>query len=693
MQDRLLSLARRLVPQLEEQEPTEQATIIRALVVMTLLAPLAIFALVWLAAQTRLAEIGEKWWLAVIIAVITPVFLRLNFQLTTELHRGTYITISTTLSALIDWSAVLILGPSIIWVPLAWGLLDHLGALRHGDARVRVISLFNMVYDVNGSVLAPLAALWAYERLGGVYPLPGLSTPHVTPALAATAVLIITQAIIAVPFLLSLVFNRTFTPEVSVTPLQYMAATLPPLLMVFITEPFGVLAAGVYGAMGAPAYLALVVLVMLGSFTAYAFSRAAERARQRSAEMQRLEALARAIIGTPPGEFTLPDLLREHLPGMFIFCSVVIRRFSDGLILYRSEEDNAIVEEAWRYLQALDAPRLYRPGEHLPWADQPASLATLLVPITATGDSAPRAGMIITRREHPRDIEQVLPAAQSLASQIASALQSIDIYEQTLAHQRTHQELALAGQIQRSFLPQNLPRLEQFRDWEIAVTIESARETSGDFFDLIPMWDGRLGIVIADVADKGLGAALYMALSRTLIRTYAVEYSTRYPQDYAFHPERVLNTVNRAIMEDTANTMFVTVFFGFIDPTTSSLVYCNAGHNPPLLFSPDQRGTVQALTRTGIPVGVLEDVQWERGSVRLEPGDLLVLYTDGITDAENGSHDYFGEERLRRSIAANLRQPAGRIRSALIEEVRAFCGGAPQFDDITLMLIRKPFES
>ncbi len=90
---------------------------------------------------------------------------------------------------------------------------------------------------------------------------------------------------------------------------------------------------------------------------------------------------------------------------------------------------------------------------------------------------------------------------------------------------------------------------------------------------------------------------------------------------------------------------------------------------------------------------MLENVQWERGSVRLEPGDLLVLYTDGITDAENGSHDYFGEERLRRSIAANLRQPAGRIRSALIEDVRAFCGGAPQFDDITLMLIRRPFKS
>jgi serine phosphatase RsbU (regulator of sigma subunit) len=146
---------------------------------------------------------------------------------------------------------------------------------------------------------------------------------------------------------------------------------------------------------------------------------------------------------------------------------------------------------------------------------------------------------------------------------------------------------------------------------------------------------------VADVADKGTGAALYMALSRTLIRTYAVEYVE--------HPERALAAANRRILSDAHADLFVTVFYGVLDPASGQLAYCNAGHNPPYVLR-GQSCEVLALRRTGMPLGILEEASWEPQQIQLDPGDALLLYSDGITEAQNAAGELFGEARLLEAV-------------------------------------------
>jgi len=247
---------------------------------------------------------------------------------------------------------------------------------------------------------------------------------------------------------------------------------------------------------------------------------------------------------------------------------------------------------------------------------------------------------------------------------------------QLLAQQKIEQELAVAWQIQASFLPDHLPDVP---GWQLAATLEPARQTSGDFFDLIPLPNARLGLVVADVAGKGMGAALYMAVSRTLIRTYAVEFHAQ--------PGLALRAANRRILMDTHTDLFVTAFYGVLDPHTGTLTYCNAGHNPPYLFSAQNDGTMQALGRTGLPLGVLERTSWEQKTVQLAPDDLLLLYTDGITDAEDQTRKFFGQERLLEVAQANRHLSAPAIQDALLAEVHDFMGNMPQFDDIALIVL------
>lgn len=248
-------------------------------------------------------------------------------------------------------------------------------------------------------------------------------------------------------------------------------------------------------------------------------------------------------------------------------------------------------------------------------------------------------------------------------------------------YQEIGRELSLAGEIQASFLPDELPKVA---GWQLTAALEPARETSGDFYDVIPLPNGRLGILVADVTDKGMGAALFMALSRTLIRTYAIEYDTQ--------PDLALGSVNQRILSDTHTDLFVTVFYGVLDPDSGTLIYCNAGHNPPYLLSAQNERPIQELARTGMPLGVFEDAHWEQGTAQLAPGDVLVLYTDGITEAQDRRQVFFGDQRLRETVQANLGRSALDIHQALITEVQQFVGDVPQFDDITLMVLARDSE-
>jgi NarL family two-component system response regulator LiaR len=296
----------------------------------------------------------------------------------------------------------------------------------------------------------------------------------------------------------------------------------------------------------------------------------------------------------------------------------------------------------------------------------PDSLSRLLAAfreVTDTMSSVTEAGT-------PQGVAEPQLPLESLSERELGVLRLI------AEHQKVAQELALAGEIQSSFLPNVLPNVA---GWQLAAILEPARETSGDFYDFIRLSSGRLGIVVADVVDKGMGAALYMALCRTLIRTYAAEFDTQ--------PDLVFSVVNRRILQDTHTNLFVTVFYGILDPTTGTLTYCNAGHNPPYLLSAQNRGPVQALRRTGMPLGVLEDAIWEQGSVQIASGDALVLYTDGITEAQDRQEEFFGEKRLLEIVQDSLGRSAQDMQDALLAEVHRFMGDASQFDDITLMAV------
>lgn len=239
-------------------------------------------------------------------------------------------------------------------------------------------------------------------------------------------------------------------------------------------------------------------------------------------------------------------------------------------------------------------------------------------------------------------------------------------------------ELVLAGRMQASLLPAEPPEVP---GWQMAATLRPARETSGDFYDFIYLPGNRVGLVVADVTDKGMGAALYMALSRTLIRTYAASYPSQ--------PDSALRAANERILADTGADLFVTVFYGILDPASGVLTYCNAGHYPPYLLSPQEGDVVQALPGRGIALGVVNDTNWGRSTVQLTPGSLLLLYTDGVVDAQSPRQERFGSVQMLEAVRAGVGRSAQVVQEDLLTRLKHYMGDEPQFDDITLMTIRR----
>jgi serine phosphatase RsbU (regulator of sigma subunit) len=238
------------------------------------------------------------------------------------------------------------------------------------------------------------------------------------------------------------------------------------------------------------------------------------------------------------------------------------------------------------------------------------------------------------------------------------------------------QELALAGRVQASLLPDGPPEMP---GWQIAATWKPARETSGDFYDFVPLPGNRIGIVMADVVDKGMGAALLMALTRTLIRTYAAEFPK--------HPEHLLQVTNQRILTDIESGMFVTLFYGILEPEAGILTYSNAGHPPPYLFSPDGNPGAIALPDSGMPLGVSDEASWQQGVQEIPPGAMLLLYTDGVIDAQNPFGEFLGEEGMLNIIQTRIGQSAVSVQETLLATLGDFAGAEPQLDDITLMTI------
>ena len=397
---------------------------------------------------------------------------------------------------------------------------------------------------------------------------------------------------------------------------------------------------------------------------------------QRARELTKLEELGRAILNGPPDASTLSELLGEHVSLMFPHGQLEIRLFPDQILLRHPDDRQPVAASAWEWLATQSEAQHFLPGEVPPWDTQAAAEALVVAPILAMETKEPIGGIHLSLGSDPDAAPSLLPAVNSLAAQICSALHGARVYAQELAHESVSRELALAGQVQANFLPDTLPDVP---GWQLAAMLEPARETSGDFYDVIPLPSGRFGLLIADVADKGMGAALYMALSRTLIRTYAIEHEAQ--------PGLVLAAANHRILADTRAGLFVTVFYGVLDPTSGELTYSNAGHNPPYLLSAGDGNVIQELDRTGVPLGILDDGTWQQRTAHLAPGDVLLLYTDGITEAQNAQEAFFDEDGLREVVRANLGRSARDIQDGVIAQVGAFVGDTPQFDDITMMVV------
>jgi len=691
-----MALAKRIRPEIEKTaDDLQRVGQVSDVVGFLYGAPLALAGLVWLILRTDLVLLARIWPLLLVFLGLLYLFRRFEFFLLTELNPRRFANASGTFEPVITWSAALMFGPDALWLGVLYAGMDLASEWRRlADRDVRWNRARNLALRYAGYLLGGMAALELYGRWGGSFPLPGLSLADLGPAVAATLFRQAASMVCWIPYLLYYLTSKAlnFDRAARRAYLRFMLAALGwPLLV----DPFALLAAGLWSQTGPVGYGLFMLSVLMVSYMTYRFSHAAIRSMWRSREMENLERLARQILGTPPEEMHLSEALQEHVPGMFPGCRMEIRLFPDETLLLHPLSARPLREAGWIWLRAVAESRCFKEGESLPWQAQPAETPYLLAPILDVETLQPIGGICLTftgRVRYQEPLSNLLPAVQTLAAQIASALHAVKVHAQTLAYQRIEQELAVAGEIQAGFLLSQLSEVLnwQVRGWQIAVALESARETSGDFYDVIPLPNGRMGLVIADVADKGLGSALYMAVSRTVIRTFAEQY----PLD----PAQVFAAANPRILKDTHADLFVTVFYGILDPENGTLTYCNAGHNPPFLLSTQNGRRLRALRRTGIPLGVREAEAWTSRVVSIAPGDLLVLYTDGVTDAEDRHGDFFGEDRLLEALEVGAANAIGGghaaqdVQDTLMKAVHDFVGSNAQSDDITLMVLVRDLE-
>ena len=241
--------------------------------------------------------------------------------------------------------------------------------------------------------------------------------------------------------------------------------------------------------------------------------------------------------------------------------------------------------------------------------------------------------------------------------------------------QALRQELNIAHSMQLSILPTSFPCTPQF---EVHGRVIPAKEVGGDFYDIYRLEDGRLGIVIADVSGKGIPAALFMMVCRTLLKGIAIGMGS---------PAEALTEANSLLHAENQASMFVTVFYGVFDPRTGALTYANAGHEPPVLRRTD--GSTEALPFTGgVPLGIVDDMVFEERTSTLSPGDFAFLYTDGVTEALNEVEEEFGNARVHDAIAAVNPGPPREAVEALVQTVVRFSGEAEQFDDLTCLVLK-----
>jgi serine phosphatase RsbU (regulator of sigma subunit)/putative methionine-R-sulfoxide reductase with GAF domain len=262
-----------------------------------------------------------------------------------------------------------------------------------------------------------------------------------------------------------------------------------------------------------------------------------------------------------------------------------------------------------------------------------------------------------------------------IAQQAALAIQNDLLQKEMVVRERLETEVQLARQIQQTFIPETLP---QFADWDLAARWKTARQVGGDFYDVFELPNGQLGLFIADVADKGVPAALFMALTRTLVHAAVIESDS---------PAEAMKRVNDLLIPDTRQGMFVTAVYAVLDMEKHELTYVNAGHNPPLWVI--HNGEVERLTRTAIALGVVTGEVVNQCTINFDRGDSLFLYTDGLTESFNNEGVFFGEDRLLEAIKTNTCSSASELLDVVEKALLDFVQDMPPADDLTMLVLRR----
>jgi sigma-B regulation protein RsbU (phosphoserine phosphatase) len=286
-------------------------------------------------------------------------------------------------------------------------------------------------------------------------------------------------------------------------------------------------------------------------------------------------------------------------------------------------------------------------------------------------------GIVYADRASPVNpfTEDDLKLLTLLANVTAVKIENAKLIEQALENCRMEREMAVAAQIQRNLLPREAPQLERF---EVCGSNKGCFQIGGDYYDFIPLDSGRLGIAIADVSGCGVGPALLMASLRASLRA---EVGPRHELT------GMAARLNDFVHQSSESHTYITFFFGELDTETGEMTFVNAGHNPPIVL--DAKGGLQRLESTGFCLGMFAGVIYGAGSVRLGLGDLLCLYTDGITEGRSAENEEYGEDRLQRLLRENMGLAAPKIMEKIFAEVRSYTGCAEPGDDMTLVLVKR----
>ncbi len=672
-----LSLKRH--PNYQEINPRQQIFALFDFSSMLLIFPLWLLTLIWLIRVTNWEITAVHWPKLLLIFLLYGFFMNWTFQIMTEVEHGIMSYSTGNLSTILLWSAALVLGETVYWIPflVSFLILVEIVSKRH-DPYWRWNRISNFIRYGVQVVLPGLIGLWLFQALGNQFPLTTFLPKQVGAAIAATAAFVISHIFIYAHNDWLFDTAKQFVEKTAVkTTINLLGSWKVEAIQHTVTAFFAILGGMIFVQQSFWVYIVFILGMLLVALLAKKLSQSTILAQQRARELGILENLGRAIINAPPDGSTLASVLQAHVSNMF---PVRIRIWlNPDAVLYQSDGKRWPELEAIRKQIEGNKKEYYVTSGKVRWAEKgsTAQFAGLGVPILSETEEL-LGGIYVWQQEQGLDlgrIEGYVTAVQSLAAQIAAAQHRAEVHKQTIESEKMARELEVAGQIQNSFLPDTIPQPE---GWVFSAELIPARQTSGDFYDFIPLEENKLGILVADVADKGTGAALYMALSRTLIRTYAMQHPNA--------PEIALAKANERILSDTQSDQFVTLFYGVVDLNSGTMTYCNAGHNPPLLMHKEEQATTQ-LTRTGIPLGMFEEMAWQAETVQIQPGEMLLMFTDGLPEAQNEKDELFEEARLLAVGKSCLGLEADQVSSKILDSINSFVGSAPQFDDITLMVV------